>query len=236
MRVYKHLDQITAFFVAGLLISNIASSAKIIDWGFNLFGVRIAFDAGTLIFPFSYIIDDVLTEVYGYAKSRRIIWLGFFCSALMGLILWAASVLPGEKTWQEYAGDKAYTAILGGVASFGILIASLSGYLAGEFSNSYILAKLKIKMNGRRLWVRTIGSTIIGELFDTSIFVSIACLLKVFPWEIAPSLILTNYIFKTLVEILMTPVTYRIVKILKKSENEDFYDHNTDFNPFGKNA
>jgi uncharacterized integral membrane protein (TIGR00697 family) len=235
MRAYKHLDQITAFFVAGLLISNIASSAKIIDWGFSLFGVPMAFDAGTLIFPFSYIMGDVLTEVYGYGKSRRIIWLGFFCSALMGLIFWAASQLPGETAWQGYAGDNAYNAILGGVSSFGILIASLAAYLTGEFTNSYVLAKLKVKMNGQKLWVRTIGSTLVGEFFDTFIFVVIACALGVFPWTIAVSLILTNYIFKTLVEVFMTPVTYRVVGFLKKSENEDFYDRSTNFSPFESN-
>ncbi len=232
MKTYKHLDLITAFFVATLLISNVASSAKILDLGFSLFGVPMAFDAGTLIFPLSYIFGDILTEVYGYRRSRRVIWIGFFCSGLMGLAFWAASRIPGEVAWQSYAGDAAFNAILGGVSTGGILLASLAAYLVGEFSNAFIMAKLKVKMNGKKLWVRTIGSTLIGELLDTSTFILIACFLGVFPWAIAISLIVTNYIFKTFLEVLMTPVTYKVVDFLKQSEKEDYYDKETNFNPF----
>ena len=232
MKTYKHLDLITAFFVATLLISNVASSAKILDLGFSLFGVPMAFDAGTLIFPLSYIFGDILTEVYGYRRSRRVIWIGFFCSGLMGLAFWAASKMPGETAWQAYAGDKAFDAILGGVSTGGILVASLAAYLVGEFSNAFIMAKLKVKMDGKRLWVRTIGSTLVGELLDTSTFILIACALGVFPWAIALSLIVTNYLFKTALEVIMTPVTYRVVSVLKRSEKEDFYDKGTNFNPF----
>ncbi len=231
-RGYRYLDTITAVFVAVLLISNIASSAKILDWGVSLLGLRLAFDAGTLLFPISYIFGDVLTEVYGYRRSRRVIWTGFALSALMALTFWLIGALPGEAAWQDYAGQEAYDAILGGVGSGGIIVASLSAYFAGEFSNSYVMAKMKIATQGRWLWARTIGSTLVGEGVDTALFVVIACALGVFPWSIALSLIVTNYIFKVGIEALMTPATYRIVNGLKRVEREDYYDYDTDFNPF----
>ena len=140
LRGYKYLDTITAIFVAVLLISNIASAAKIVDWGISLFGLRLAFDAGTLLFPITYIFGDVLTEVYGYQRSRKVIWTGFALSGLMALTFWLVSVLPGEAEWQSYAGQDAYDAILGGVSSGGIIIASLIAYFAGEFSNSFVMA------------------------------------------------------------------------------------------------
>jgi hypothetical protein len=231
-RGYRYLDTVTAIFVAVLLISNIASSAKIVDWGVSLFSLRLAFDAGTLLFPVSYIFGDVLTEVYGYRRSRRVIWTGFGLSALMALVFWLVGRLPGEVEWETYAGQEAYNAILGGVSSGGIIVASLVAYFAGEFSNSYVMAKMKIATGGRWLWARTIGSTLVGEGVDTALFVMIACLLAVFPWSIALTLIVTNYIFKVGVEALMTPLTYRIVNGLKRAEREDFYDYDTDFNPF----
>ncbi len=231
-RAYKFYDFITALFVAVLLISNIASAAKIVDWGVNIFGLPLVFDAGTLLFPISYIFGDILTEVYGYRQSRRVIWAGFASAGLMSLTFWWVGRMPGEVTWQSYAGQTAYDAILGGVASGGIVIASLTAYLAGEFSNSFILAKMKVATAGRWLWLRTIGSTLTGEGFDTVIFVTIAIAFDVFPPEIALSLITANYIFKVAVEILFTPVTYAIVGFLKRAEQEDFYDRGTNFNPF----
>ena len=231
-RGYRYLDTITAIFVAVLLISNIASAAKILDWGVSLLGLRLAFDAGTLLFPVSYIFGDVLTEVYGYRRSRKVIWTGFALSGLMALTFWLVGHLPGEAEWETYAGQDAYQAILGGVSSGGIIIASLVAYFAGEFSNSYVMAKMKIATRGRWLWSRTIASTLVGEGVDTALFVTIASLLGVFPWSIAVTLIVTNYIFKVGIEALMTPLTYRIVNGLKRAEHEDFYDHDTDFNPF----
>jgi uncharacterized integral membrane protein (TIGR00697 family) len=231
-RGYRHLDTITAIFVAVLLISNIASAAKILDWGVSLFGLRLAFDAGTLLFPVSYIFGDVLTEVYGYRRSRKVIWTGFGLSALMAFVFWLVGRLPGEAEWETYAGQGAYDAILGGVGSGGIIVASLVAYFAGEFSNSYVMAKMKIATGGRWLWARTIGSTLVGEGVDTALFVVIATLFAVFPWSIALTLIVTNYIFKVGVEALMTPLTYRVVNGLKRAEHEDYYDYNTDFNPF----
>jgi queuosine precursor transporter len=231
-RQYRYFDLIMAVFVTVLVISNIASSAKIVDWGFSILGVRMAFDAGTLLFPVSYIFGDILTEVYGYRNSRRVIWTGFACLALSAAIFGVVRILPGEGQWQKYAGDAAYLAILGGMSGGGIVLASLAGYWSGEFTNSFILARMKILTRGRWLWTRTIGSTIVGELVDTLVFVTIASAFKVFPWSMFLTLFLTNYLFKCGVEALMTPVTYAAVSTLKKTEQEDYYDRGTDFNPF----
>jgi len=229
---YKYYDFITAMFVAVLLISNIASAAKIIDWGGSIFGLPLAFDAGTLLFPVSYIFGDILTEVYGYKRARRTIWFGFFAAGLMALTFRIVGLMPGESMWEGYAGQAAYDAILGGVATGGIVVASLAAYAVGEFSNSYVLAKLKVATEGRWLWVRTIGSTLVGEGVDTVIFVVVAGAFGVFPWEIALSLITANYIFKVSIEVILTPVTYMTVGFLKKTEREDYYDRDTNFNPF----
>jgi len=231
-RTYRYLDLIMALFVTVLIVSNIASSAKIVDWGISLLGIPLAFDAGTLLFPLSYIFGDILTEVYGYRASRRVIWTGFACLALSALVFSVVRILPGEANWQKYAGDAAYLAILGGMSSGGIVLASLAGYWSGEFSNSFVLAKMKLLTRGRWLWTRTIGSTLVGELVDTAVFVIVASLFKVFPWELFLTLTLTNYLFKVGVEALMTPVTYLIVNTLKRAEGEDYYDWDTKFNPF----
>lgn len=229
---YRYFDIILGLFVAVLIISNIASSAKIVDWGFGVLGIRLAFDAGTILFPISYIFGDILTEVYGYRRSRRVIWTGFFSLALAAFIFWIVGLLPGETTWQGYAGDTAYQAILGGMSSGGIVLASLTAYWLGEFSNSFVLAKMKILTNGRWLWSRTIGSTLIGELVDTVIFVVVASAFGVFPWSLFFTLTVSNYVFKVVMEVLMTPVTYWVVSSLKRAEGEDVYDRDTNFNPF----
>ena len=231
-RQYRYFDIIMVVFVTVLIISNIASSAKIVDWGFSIFSIRLAFDAGTILFPVSYIFGDILTEVYGYKRSRRVIWAGFSCLAFSSLLLWVVRIMPGEVTWEEYAGDQAFLAILGGMSSGGIVLASLAGYWSGEFSNSFTLAKMKIMTNGHLLWTRTIGSTLIGELVDTVVFISVASLCGVFPWNLFVTLVLTNYLFKVTVEVLMTPLTYAAVRSLKKVEKEDYYDRDTNFNPF----
>ncbi len=231
-RVYRYLDLVTAIFVTVLLISNIASSAKIVDWGVSVFNVRLAFDAGTILFPISYIFGDVLTEVYGFKRSRRVIWTGFGCLALASLVFAVVRALPGEAAWQGYAGQTAYDSILGGMSSGGIVLASLAAYLVGEFSNSVILARLKVITNGKWLWVRTISSTLVGEGVDSIFFILIATLAGVFPWELFGTLVLTNYIFKVSVEVLMTPATYGVVAFLKRAESEDYYDRHTRFNPF----
>src|SRR5512145_3377029 len=186
-----------AAFVAVLLISNIASN-KIVVLG------PFTYDAGTLLFPLSYIFGDILTEVYGYRRSRRVIWAGFFSLVLAALSFYIISILPGEATWQEYAGDNAYRAILGGMSSGGIVLGSLAGFWLGEFSNSFTLARMKVLTNGRWLWARTIGSTLIGELVDTVAFVAVASALGVFPWSLFLTLTVANYIFKVGIEALMT--------------------------------
>ncbi len=233
-RVHRYYDLIMALFVTVLLTSNIASSAKIIDWGVSLplVGLPLAFDAGTLLFPISYIFGDVLTEVYGYAASRRVIWTGFAMVALTGLTLWVVARMPGEAAWQRTAGQAAYDAILGGVSQGGILVASIVAYFCGEFSNSFILAKMKVWTQGRYLWMRTIGSTLVGEAVDSTVFVVVACSFGVFPWSVALSIIVANYIFKVGIEVAFTPATYRMVDWLKRAEHEDYFDVHTDFNPF----
>ncbi|MDI6775680.1 MAG: queuosine precursor transporter [Syntrophales bacterium] len=231
-KTYKYYDLIMVLFVTVLILSNIASSAKIVDWGVALFGVRLAFDAGTILFPLSYIFGDILTEVYGYRRSRRVIWAGFACLTFSSIIFYIVKILPGEATWERYAGQNAYDAILQGMTSGGIVLASLLGYWMGEFSNAFVLAKMKILTRGRWLWTRTIGSTLVGEGVDTLFFVIIATLFGVFPVALMLSLIMANYIFKVAIEVFMTPVTYTIVGFLKDAEREDFYDYQTDFSPF----
>lgn len=233
-RSHRYFDFIMAGFVTVLLTSNIASSAKIIDWGVSLpvIGLALAFDAGTLLFPISYIFGDVLTEVYGYAASRRVIWTGFAMAGLMGFTLWLVARMPGEATWQQTTGQAAYDAVLGGVSQGGILIASIVAYFCGEFSNSFVLAKMKLWTAGRYLWTRTIGSTLVGEGVDSSVFVGLACAFGVFPWSVALSIIVANYIFKVGIEVLFTPLTYRVVNWLKRAEQSDYFDRHTNFNPF----
>jgi uncharacterized integral membrane protein (TIGR00697 family) len=231
-RPYRYFDLVMSAFVTVLIASNIASSAKIVDWGVSLFGVALAFDAGTILFPVSYIFGDVLTEVYGYRRSRRVIWTGFACLASSALVLWLVRIMPAEAGWQEAVGQSAYVKVLGGMSTGGIVLASLVAYFCGAFANSFILARMKVLTQGRWLWMRTIGSTLVGEAVDTAAFVLIATLTGVFSWDIFVTLVLTNYLFKVGIEALMTPVTYRIVRFLKRAENEDYYDKGTNFNPF----
>jgi uncharacterized integral membrane protein (TIGR00697 family) len=221
-----------AFFVAVLITSNIASSAKIVDLGFAVFGIRLAFDGGTLVFPLSYVFGDILTEVYGFRASRRVIWTGFAALALSSLLFLLLRALPPEAEWEGYAGSAAYAAILGGMSTGSMALASLAAYWTGEFSNSIVLSRLKVIMRGKFLWVRTIGSTLVGELLDSLVFVGIACLTGIFSWTSFTSLVFTNYLFKCAVEILMTPVTYLAVIKLKKVEGMDAYDVGISFNPF----
>jgi uncharacterized integral membrane protein (TIGR00697 family) len=229
---YKHLDLVTAFFVTILIVSNVASSAKIVDLGFSIFGVRMAFDGGTLLFPLSYVFGDILTEVYGFQASRKVIWTGFAALGISSLIFFLLRRLPGEAEWESYAGSAAYNAILGGMSSGGIALASLLGYWVGEFSNSVLLSRIKVLMGGRLLWVRTISSTLAGEFLDTLVFVLVASFAGVFGWGLFLSLVLTNYLLKCGIEVLMTPVTYGAVYALKKAEGIDIYDRGIKYSPF----
>jgi uncharacterized integral membrane protein (TIGR00697 family) len=216
---YRYFDLIMALFVAVLLISNIASS-KILKLG------PFTFDGGTILFPIGYIFGDILTEVYGYRRSRRVIWVGFACAGLMAGVFALVGALPPAEGWENQA---AYEAILGTTPR--IVLGSLIAYFAGEFSNSYTLAKMKILTQGRWLWTRTIGSTLVGEGVDTVLFVTIA-FAGTLPWSLFISIIASNYIFKVGLEAAMTPATYRITSFLKHAENQDVYDTDTDFNPF----
>jgi len=209
-----------ALFVAVLIISNVAST-KIL-----MIGSFIKFDGGTILFPISYIFGDILTEVYGYSRARRVIWIGFFCAALAALIFYIVQILPPARGWEN---QEAYVKILGLTPR--IVAASLVAYFAGEFSNSFTLAKMKIFTRGKWLWTRTIGSTLIGELVDTLLFVTIA-FFGIFDLSLLCSVFISNYIFKVGVEVIATPLTYVIVRFLKRSEGIDYYDYRTKFNPF----
>jgi queuosine precursor transporter len=218
-RAFRYLDLVTAAFVAVLLVSNIAST-KIL-----LFG-PFTFDGGTVLFPLAYIFGDVLTEVYGYARSRRVVWTGFFLLATAAAVLALVDWLPPAADWGL---QDSFHAILGQTPR--LVAASLVAYWAGEFSNSFVLAKLKLLTRGRWLWMRTIGSTLVGEGFDTAFFLGVA-FLGVLPSELLLAVLVSNYVFKVGVEVLFTPVTYRLVGALKRAEGVDHYDWHTNFNPF----
>jgi uncharacterized integral membrane protein (TIGR00697 family) len=219
----KYLDIVTALFAVILVTSNVASSAKIVDLGFSLLGIRLAFDGGTLLFPLYYVLGDILTEVYGFRAARRVIWTGFVCLALSALMFFILERLPPDALWESYAGSAAYRSILGGMSAGGIVTGSLAAYLAGEFSNAFILSRMKVFFKGRFLWLRTIGSSIIGELLDSLVFIGIATLAGIFARELFLSLVLTNYLLKLSLEIMVTPLTYLAVGALKKAEGVDVY-------------
>lgn len=216
---YKYYDVIACLFVAVLIISNIAS-AKVSHIG------PFDFDGGTVLFPIAYIFDDILTEVYGYAKSRKIIWLGFISLAAMAATLAVVQYLPAAPGW---TGQQAYEQVIGFVPR--IVLASMTAYWLGEFLNSYVLAKMKLWTNGKMLWTRTVGSTIAGEAIDTVTFTSIA-FYGVIPLATMFNIMATIYVFKVLYEILATPITYKVISFLKKSENVDYFDKDTNFTPF----
>jgi uncharacterized integral membrane protein (TIGR00697 family) len=238
-RAYRYIDIVTAAFVAVLLISNIAST-KILVLG------TLTFDGGTLLFPLAYIFGDILTEVYGYKRARRVIWIGFFWIATMAITLSIVQALPPDPAWntlegvQNWTRDNSFAAILGQTPR--IVIASLLAYFGGEFINSFVLAKMKVWTNGRHLWARTIGSTLVGQAVDTGVFVVIAFLITLpiaifapetaLPSELVLAIFVSNYLFKVGIEVLFTPLTYLIVNRLKRAENEDYYDRETNFNPF----
>jgi uncharacterized integral membrane protein (TIGR00697 family) len=215
---FRYYDVVMAAFSVVIIISNIASSAKIVDLGVSVFGVRLAFDGGTLIFPIGYIIGDILTEVYGFRAARRVIWTGFALSAFTSGVFFVLSRLPAEAVWEAEAGGAAYNAILGGISAGGIVLASLAGFLAGEFSNSASFVWIKARTGGRFFFVRALLSTAVGELLDTFVFVSAATLFGVFPPEIFTELVLTNYLLKCAIEALCVPLTGRVASRLKKAE------------------
>lgn len=220
VRKYKYYDLIMAAFVTILLCSNVIGAEKVV----NLFG--FSFGAGILFFPISYFFNDVLTEVYGYARSRKVVWAGF--SALIFASVMSAVVvgLPPAPGWTH---QDAYRVVFGQTPR--IVIASLSAFFCGEFANSFVLAKMKIYTEGKFLWTRTIGSTIAGEFVDSLIFYPLA-FYGFWPNDLVIKVMITNYILKVTWEIVATPLTYKVVNFLKRKENEDYYDRDTNFTPF----
>ncbi|MGD9155933.1 MAG: queuosine precursor transporter [Bacillota bacterium] len=222
---FKYYDYILGLFVAVLLISNIVA-VKAVRIAVPLTNWAFSFDGGTLLFPFSYIFADILTEVYGYERSRRVIWSGFLGLGLMAVIIWMVGVIPADPLWE---GQKSYETVL--MTAPRIALASIAAYFTGEFTNSYILSRLKIITRGKALWVRTIGSTLAGELIDSAIFVYLA-FWGIWEQSLLFTVFISNYIFKTLYEIAATPLTYAITKWLKRVEQEDHYDYDANYNPF----
>jgi uncharacterized integral membrane protein (TIGR00697 family) len=194
------------------------------------FGIApLIFDGGAFIFPISYIFGDILTEVYGYQRSRRVIWIGFAWLVIFNLVLYATAMMPPEPEWNKAVGDDDFKKVFGLAPR--LALAGIFAYFWGEFANAYVLAKMKIATEGKWLWSRTIGSTLVGELIDTFLFCFIA-FYGVLPMEQILNYTITGYLYKSAVEIMFTPATYAVVKFLKRAENEDHYDRNTDFNPF----
>ncbi len=221
-RTFRYLDMISVMFVAILLISNISSIKPL---GLPAW-MRIEMDGGNILFPLSYIFGDILVEVYGFARSRRVIWMGFAANGVAALIFSLVVALPAAPGWEH---QTAFSQILGQTPR--VVLGSLCAFLCGELVNATIMAKMKIWSNGRRLWTRTIGSTLAGQLVDSALFTLIA-FAGVWDPSTLLKVIVGNYLFKVTYEILATPMTYAIVRALKRAEHEDFYDHGTVFNPF----
>jgi queuosine precursor transporter len=211
---------IVAVFVTTLIVSNIVA-VKPIQWG------EIVLPAAIIIFPVSYIVADVLTEVYGYSAARRVIWLGFACNLLAVTIIWITMSLPPAAFWAD--NQTAFETILGFAPR--LLVASFLAYLVGEFANAAVLAKMKVATRGRFLWMRTIGSTLVGQGLDSTVFITVA-FWGVMPPEIIPTVIVTQWLVKSGYEALATPITYLIVNTLKRVEGVDTFDRKTDLNPF----
>jgi hypothetical protein len=221
-RTYRYYDLVMAAFVTVLLCSNLIGVPKRTE----VFG--FTFGAGVLFFPLSYLFGDILTEVYGYANSRKVIWAGFGALAFATFMSQVVIAMPPATGWK---GQATLEAVFG--STWRIMAASFTAFWAGEFANSYVLAKMKLKTEGRFLWLRTIGSTVVGEAVDSAIFYPIA-FYGVSGWtgQDVLNVMWHNYLMKVLWEAIATPFTYQIVSWLKKAEHEDYYDRDTNFNPF----
>jgi queuosine precursor transporter len=224
---FRFFPVVTAIFVTTLIVSNIIA-VKLV----NIFGLFLP--AAVILFPISYIFGDILTEVYGFARARQVIWTGFFCNLLAVIAIWAGGTLPAAPFWTVRGFDsaetaqQAYQAILGFTPR--LLFASFVAYLVGEFLNSFVLAKLKVRTQGRHLWIRTILSTIVGQGADSAVFITIA-FTGIFDPAGLGTAILSQWFFKVVYETLATPVTYWIVNALKRVENVDYFDRDTNFSP-----
>jgi uncharacterized integral membrane protein (TIGR00697 family) len=219
-RAYRYYDLVMAAFVTVLLCANVIGAGKVAQIGGFVFG------AGVFFFPISYVFGDILTEVYGYARARKVVWAGFGALAFASFMSWAILAFPPARGWPHQA---AYETVFGSTPR--IVLASLVAYFSGEFGNSYVLAKMKLATRGRQLWTRTIGSTIVGEAVDSAIFYPVA-FLWVWETELVWRVMVSNYLLKVLWETAMTPLTYRIVNFLKRAESEDYFDRGTNFTPF----
>jgi uncharacterized integral membrane protein (TIGR00697 family) len=226
-RSYRYYEFVMAAFVTVLICSNLIGPGKIAQVELPVFGA-IVFGAGAMFFPISYVFGDILTEVYGYARARRVIWAGFAGLGFASFMAAVVVALPPAPFWKHQA---AYEVAFG--STWRIVAASMIAYFCGEFVNSYVLAKMKIRTAGKWLWTRTIGSTIAGEAVDSVLFYPLAFYGSgIIPNEKLPLVMLAQFVAKVSVEVAFTPVTYKIVGYLKRAEREDYYDRRTDFNPF----
>jgi uncharacterized integral membrane protein (TIGR00697 family) len=226
-RTYRYYEFVMVAFVVVLVCSNLIGPAKIASIDVPLWGPFV-FGAGVIFFPISYIFGDVLTEVYGYAKARRVIWAGFGGLIFASVMATVVVALPPAPFWKH---QQAYEIAFGN--AWRVVAASMIAYFCGEFVNSFVLAKMKIWTEGRALWMRTIGSTIFGEAVDSAIFYPLAFYgTGIIPNEVLPQVMLAQFLTKTFVEVLFTPVTYLVVGFLKRHEHEDYYDRDTNFSPF----
>ena len=228
---YRYYEFVMAAFVTVLICSNLIGPAKIAQVDVPLLGA-LTFGAGVLFFPISYVFGDILTEVYGYARARRVIWAGFAGLAFASLMAAVVVALPPAPFWKHQA---AYEIAFG--STWRIVAASMVAYFCGEFVNSLVLAKMKILTAGKCLWTRTIGSTVVGEAVDSALFYPLAFYGSgIIPDDKLLLVMLAQFVAKVAVEVVFTPITYKVVGWLKRAEHEDYYDRNTDFNPFSLKA
>jgi uncharacterized integral membrane protein (TIGR00697 family) len=226
-RSYRYYEFVMAAFVTVLICSNLIGPAKIAQFELPLLGT-IVMGAGALFFPISYVFGDILTEVYGYSRARRVIWAGFAGLGFASFMAAVVVALPPAPFWKHQA---AYEVAFGN--AWRIVAASMIAYFCGEFVNSYTLAKMKILTAGKWLWTRTIGSTVVGEAVDSALFYPLAFYGSgIIPNDKLPLVMLAQFVAKVSVEVVFTPVTYKVVGWLKRAEHEDYYDRKTDFNPF----
>ena len=225
-RQFHYYDFVMAAYVCILLCANLIGPAKVSTVHVPVFG-NVTFLAGVLFFPLSYIFGDILTEVYGYARDRRCVWAGFAALAFASLMATVIVLLPPAVDWRDK--QPAVEQIFG--STWRIVAASIIAFWCGSFVNSFVMAKMKIWSNGRWLWTRTVGSTLCGELVDSALFYSIA-FYGLWKPQLLLQVMITQYLLKSGWEIVMTPVTYRVVGFLKRAEQEDFYDRHTNFTPF----
>ena len=228
---FRYYDLVMAAFVVILICSDLIGPAKLAQVDLPFFGT-VKFGAGVLFFPISYIFGDILTEVYGYARARRVIWAGFAGLAFASFMATVVVALPPASTWEH---QKAYETVFG--STWRIISASIFAYFCGEFVNSFVLAKMKIMTEGKWLWTRIIGSTIAGEAVDSMLFYPLAFYASgIISNADLPMLVFVQFLSKVGVEVVFTPVTYKVVAFLKRAEQEDYYDRDTNFTPFSLKA